>query len=121
MSQNKSCQMTESTSAYCNLTSNIVCQHQCHYNFEERQDSLSEMGQFNLSKYFSRVSLFYHDHHICEKNWQTAASIFNFIYPEKATKICEIFTLLLSYVLPVKRKLKISQNFVVFSEYVYEL
>ena len=68
MSQNKSCQMTDSTSAYCNLTSNIVCQHQCHYNFEERQDSMSEMGQFNLSKYFSRVSLFYLDHHICEKN-----------------------------------------------------
>ena len=31
-------------------------------------------------------------------------------------KICEIFTLLLSYVVPVKSKMKISQNFVAFSE-----
>ena len=41
-----------------------------------------------------------------------------FIYSEKATKICEIFTLLLSYVVPVKSKVKISQNFVAFSEYM---
>ena len=33
-------------------------------------------------------------------------------------KICEIFTLLLSYVVPVKSKVKISQNFVAFSEYM---
>ena len=37
-----------------------------------------------------------------------------FIYSEKATKSCKIFTLLLSY---VKSKMKISQNFVNFSEY----
>ena len=41
-----------------------------------------------------------------------------FIYSEKATKFCEIFTLLLSYVVPVKSKLKILQNFVAFSEYM---
>ena len=41
-----------------------------------------------------------------------------FIYSEKATKFCKIFTLLLSYVLPVKSKVKISQNFVAFSEYM---
>ena len=35
-----------------------------------------------------------------------------------ATKVCEIFTLLLSYVVPVKSKVKISQNFVAFSEYL---
>ena len=35
-----------------------------------------------------------------------------FIYYEKATKFCEIFTLLLSYVFPVKSKVKVSQNFV---------
>ena len=34
-----------------------------------------------------------------------------FIYSEKATKFCEIFTLLLSYVVPVKIKVKISQSF----------
>ena len=37
---------------------------------------------------------------------------------EKATKVCEIFTLLLSYVVPVKSKVEISQNFVAFSEYM---
>ena len=41
-----------------------------------------------------------------------------FIYSEKATKFCEIFSLLLSYVVPVKSKMKISQNFVAFSEYL---
>ena len=41
-----------------------------------------------------------------------------FIYSEKATKFCEIFTLLLSYIVPVKSKVKISQNFVAFSEYM---
>ena len=33
-------------------------------------------------------------------------------------KFCEIIVLLLSYVVPVKSKMKISQNFVAFSEYV---
>ena len=41
-----------------------------------------------------------------------------FIYSEKATKFCKSFTLLLSYVEPVKSKMKISQNFVAFSEYM---
>ena len=41
-----------------------------------------------------------------------------FIYSEKATKICEIFSLLLSYAVPVKSKVKIAQNFVAFSEYM---
>ena len=40
-----------------------------------------------------------------------------FIYSEKATKVCEISTLLLFYVVPVKNKLEISQNFLAFSEY----
>ena len=45
--------------------------------------------------------------------------IVKFIYSEKATKFSEIFTLLLSYVVPpVKSKVKISQNFVAFSEYM---
>ena len=39
-----------------------------------------------------------------------------FTYSEKATKFCEIFTLLLSYVVPVKSKVKILQNFVASSE-----
>ena len=41
-----------------------------------------------------------------------------FIYFEKATKFCEISTLLLSYVVPVKSKVDISQNFVASSEYI---
>ena len=41
-----------------------------------------------------------------------------FIYSEKATTFCKISTLLLSYVVPVKSKVEISQNFVAFSEYM---
>ena len=41
-----------------------------------------------------------------------------FICSEKATKFCEILTLLLSYVVTVKSKVKISQNFVALSEYI---
>ena len=41
-----------------------------------------------------------------------------FIYSEKATKFCEIFTLLLIVCTVVKSNVKISQNFVAFSEYM---
>ena len=41
-----------------------------------------------------------------------------FIYSEGATKFCEIFTLHLSYIVPVKSKVKILKNFVAFSEYI---
>ena len=37
-----------------------------------------------------------------------------FKYSEKATKVCEIFTLLLTE----KSKVKISENYVAFSEYM---
>ena len=40
-----------------------------------------------------------------------------FIYSEKAAKFCEISTLLF-YVLQVKSKVEILQNFVAFSEYM---
>ena len=39
-------------------------------------------------------------------------------YSAKPTKFCKISTLLLSYEVPVKSQVKISQNFVVFSEYM---
>ena len=42
----------------------------------------------------------------------------NFIYSEKATKFCKISTLFLSFVVPVKSKVGIWQNFVAFSEYM---
>ena len=41
-----------------------------------------------------------------------------FVYSEKATKFCEICTLLLTTVHPVKSKVEILQNFVAFSEYM---
>ena len=37
-----------------------------------------------------------------------------FIYSEKATKFCEISTFLLSYVVPFRSKVAISQNVVAF-------
>ena len=40
------------------------------------------------------------------------------MYSEKATKFCEISTVDLSYVVPVKYTVEISQNFVAFSEYM---
>ena len=46
------------------------------------------------------------------------SNLVKFKNSEKATKFCEIFTLLLSYVVPVKSKVKISQNFVAFSEFM---
>ena len=45
-------------------------------------------------------------------------SVVKVIYSEKATKFCKISTLLLSYVVPVKSKVKISQNVVASSEYM---
>ena len=45
-------------------------------------------------------------------------NLLKFIYSEKAKKLCEIFTLLLSYVVPDKSKVKISLNFVAFSDYM---
>ena len=41
-----------------------------------------------------------------------------FIYSKKATKFCKIFTLLLTVCTVAKSKVKISQKFVAFSEYM---
>ena len=49
---------------------------------------------------------------------QAVKSIIKFIYSEKATKFCEIFNLLLTVCTVVKSNVKISQNFVAFSEYM---
>ena len=56
--------------------------------------------------------------HIWPKLFAKRSKIVKFIYSEKTTKFCEIFTLLLSYVVPVKMRVKIPQNFVAFSEYM---
>ena len=45
-------------------------------------------------------------------------SFIKFIYSEKATKCCQIFTLLLTVCTVIKSKVKIWQNFVAFSEYM---
>ena len=46
--------------------------------------------------------------------------LLNFIYSEKATQFCKIFTLLLSVSVCTvdKSEVKISQHFVVFSEFM---
>ena len=51
-------------------------------------------------------------------SWFLADLLVKFIYSEKATKFCKIFSLLLTTVHTVKSKGKISQNFVAFSEYM---
>ena len=48
----------------------------------------------------------------------TKPFVLKFIYSEKATKFFKIFSLLLSYVVPFKSKVKISQNLVAFSKYM---
>ena len=40
------------------------------------------------------------------------------LYSEKGTKVCQISTVDLSYVVPVKSTVEIMQNFVAFSEYM---
>ena len=45
-------------------------------------------------------------------------SSYKFIYSVKTTKFCDIFTLLLTVCTLVKSKVKISQNFMPFSEYM---
>ena len=44
--------------------------------------------------------------------------IVKFIYSEKAPKFCKISTIDLSYVVPAKSTVDISQNYVAFSEYM---
>ena len=55
---------------------------------------------------------------ITEKKNPNHLQPLKFIYVEKAKTFCEIFALLLSYVVPVKSKMKISQNFEAFLEYM---
>ena len=50
--------------------------------------------------------------------WHSIVRILKFIYSEKATKLCEIFTLFLTVCTIVKSIVKISQNCVAFSEHI---
>ena len=61
--------------------------------------------------------MYYHKE-ILSKIVEVVNAFVKLIYSEKATKFCEIFTLLLTAVHTVKCKVKISQNFVAFSEYM---
>ena len=49
------------------------------------------------------------------------SKLLKLIYSEKATQFCEIFTLFLSYVVPVKSKVKISQKFLWPSQHIWTL
>ena len=60
------------------------------------------------SKLYSNRSLLVHTSKL--------PSHIKFMNSEKATKFCEISTLDLSYVVTVKAKVEISQNFVAFSD-----
>ena len=76
-----------------------------------------EIDNFKIATFShpSSIAIFLLTCAMCTINLQKKLK---FLYSEKATKFCEIFTLLLSYVVPVKFKVKISQNFVAFSEYM---
>ena len=81
------------------LTYTLVCTFRVIISFFD-----SFLGWFEKANYQSSISVDYF--------------MLKFIYSEKATKFCEIFPLLLTTVHTVKSKGKISQNFVVFSEYM---
>ena len=56
--------------------------------------------------------------HLSGQGWSITDNKVKFVYSEKATRFCEIFTLVLSTEHIDKSKLETSQNFVVFSEYM---
>ena len=51
-------------------------------------------------------------------DFQNCFGKLKFIYSEKATKFSELSTVDLSYVVPVKSSVEITQNFAAFSEYM---
>ena len=78
--------------------------------------SLSIITSFMISFFYKRLSFPYIEKEYLfrfgARFWQL-----KFIYSEKATKFCEISTLLLSVCTVDKSKVEISQNFVAFSEH----
>ena len=69
-------------------------------------------------EYIDTIGSDHAPHTVEEKTGKNGKSIILDIYSEKTTKFCEISTLLLSFVVPVKSKVEISQNLVAFSEYM---
>ena len=86
------------------------------------QGQINEQGGFSLNTFVCLcVCFFLHVSLVPNKRvylfiWQAAR--LKFIYSEKVTKFCDNSTLLLSYVEPVKNKVKILQKFLAFSEYM---
>ena len=80
---------------------------------------LNELNQ-NLCFWFWSGKLYWchRDHKWPDACTTKVLPFLKLIYSEKATKFCEIFTLLLTTVHTVKSKVKISRNFVAFSEYM---
>ena len=100
-------------------TSDYVCADYC-----QKDDDAYEWCHYVWYSYFSflsyRISSQYPSlNRFLPYSFHSKNLVYlKFIYSENATKFCEIFTLLLSYVLPVKSKVKILQNLVAFSEYM---
>ena len=80
------------------------CSHPFTYCGQKKQDNMTCRKTISCLRIYQILYL--------------SSKVIKFIYSEKATKFCEISTLLLSYLVPVKSKLKILQNFVIFSEYM---
>ena len=79
---------------------------------QDRNISLSLLRDAEIGKSFDPTDL---------PKFRTAVFAFivvKFIYSEKAAKFCEVSTVDLSNVVPVKSMVEISQNIVVFSEYM---
>ena len=75
----------------------------------------TEKKNYGIFRKFCKIKIFSIPRNHFE-NFQR--SILKFIHSEKATKFCEIFTLLLTGTTKDKSKMKNSQNFVAFSDYM---
>ena len=90
------------------------------------QFSLQALFEWGNSTYCSQeevgvpICYFSDLQYLCTKlrTFKSTFGLIKFIYSEKATKFCEIFPLLLTVCNAVKSKVKISQNFEAFSEYM---
>ena len=102
------------------------------HSFVQCDEVKRRKGDCLIRQYFSKRSFVLTERISEEMQQQTAVGmhfiqfwchiliyhVLKFIYSQKATKIFEIFPLLLTSVHTVKSKGKISQNFVAFSEYM---
>ena len=88
-----------------------------HFSVYRDSRMVREIGDLTSSIISSGKNLPLHTYRSCLKVNNSLYTLYT-IYSEKATQFCKISTLLLSYVVPVKSKVEISQNFVAFSEYM---